>query len=345
MKLNPEIEQQLQKLRSLPDGSPVLSVYLETQPGLALHHGHVSQLMDTLRESRQVLDETEQAAFAEEAERVLAFVREEYVPQGKSLVIFASHDRSLWEVMSLQLALGSRARFAPAPYLVPIDVALEDYPRIAVVLVNQERARFITTILGEIEDESRLADDVPGKQRQGGWAAFKYESDRLQHVREHFANVVEELSALEQRLPYKWLVLGGTEQATSAVKHLLPERLAAKLAGSFNDEQFELDSVIAQQATRIAEQAERAEELSVAREIVDRAMAGGRAALGWDETLQCLSEGRVHLLAVAGSRLNTADADKALAFASSSNARIEVIHGEAEAVLAANNGIGGLLRY
>jgi peptide subunit release factor 1 (eRF1) len=345
VRLDPEIEQRLQRLRRLPKGRSVLSVYLATEPGLALHHGHVSQLMDTLRDLKESLAPNEQERLSVEAERVLSFVRQEYVPHGQTLVIFSSKPRRLWEVLSLQLPLSSQARFSTVPYLTPVDVALEDYPRVAVALVSQERARLMTTILAEIEQEHQIKEHVPGRQRQGGWSAFKYPRDRERHIHEHFVNIAGELQELQKRLPYKWLVIGGTDDATSALTGLLPNFLRTKLAGTFNDELFERDNEIAVQGARLAEGAERGEELKLAEDIRDRAMAGGAAALGWEETLQCLTEGRAHRLAIAGSRLGSGEANKALELASDSGALIEVVHGEAEKVLAPNGGIGALLRY
>ena len=55
MRLDPEVELSIRRLRRLPKGRRVLSVYLETEPGLALHHGYVAQLMDILRDLREAV--------------------------------------------------------------------------------------------------------------------------------------------------------------------------------------------------------------------------------------------------------------------------------------------------
>ena len=345
MRLDPEVRLSIQRLHRLPKGRPVLSVYLETEPGLALHHGHIAQLMDVLRDLRETVAEGDREVLSPEAERVLDFVRQDYVPHGKTLVIFSSRPRRLWEVFSVQLPLRSRARFAAAPYLTPLDLALEDYPRVAVALVNEEKARLMTTVLDEIEAEREIKEHVPGRQRQGGWSAFKYQRDREHHIREHFVHVVGELQDLQKRLPYKWLVIGGTDDATSAVVGLLPKSLRAKLAGTFRDEQFERDSEIARQGSQVAERAERREELSLAQEIRDRSLASGAGAVGPDETLRRLAEGRVHQLAIAASKLGSAEADTMIGLASDTGASVEVVHGEAEGILAPYGGVGAILRY
>jgi peptide subunit release factor 1 (eRF1) len=212
-------------------------------------------------------------------------------------------------------------------------------------LVSEERLRLLTTVLDEIEAEHDFFEHVPGRQRQGGWSAFKYQRDRERHIQENFVRVVAELKQLDKDFPFKWLVIGGAGDATSAVVSLLPKALRGKLAGTFREEQFETDTKVVRQGALLAEKAERGEELRLAEEIRDRAMAGGQAALGWDETLQTLADGRVHRLAIAANSLRSERVDRALDLAAETSAGVEVVRGEAEEVLAPNGGIGALLRY
>jgi peptide subunit release factor 1 (eRF1) len=345
MRIDPEDEVRVRRLRRLRPGRRILSVYLETDPGLALHHGHLPKLMDILSDLRHSTSEVEEYSLSQESERVLSFVRDEYVPHGRTLIIFSSRPRRLWEVMSVQLPMRPLARFAARPYLIPLEVALEDHPHVAVALVGEEKIRLFTTVMDEIETEHHMKDDVPGRQRQGGWAAFKYQRDRERHIHEHFGHVVEELRELQAKLPYKWLVLGGADDATSAVVAQLPRGLKEKLAGTFREELFENETVVAEHAAAVARLAERNEELQLAEKIRDRAFAGGLGTLGWKATIQALEEGRTHRLAIAATKLGSDEADNAFALASDTGAIVEVVHGEGERVLASSDGIGALLRF
>jgi peptide subunit release factor 1 (eRF1) len=231
------------------------------------------------------------------------------------------------------------------PYLLPIDLALEDHPRIAIAQVGEEKTRLLTTVLHEIESERETKEHVPGRQRQGGWSAFRYQRDRERHIQEHFKDVVDDLRGLQKASPYKWLVLSGTDEATTAVAKLLPRSLKAKLAGSFREEHFESSATVAEQAYELAEDAERAEELQLATLILNKANAMAPATLGWDTTLRALAEGRVHQLAIAASELSSAEADRAVELAFESGAQVEVVHDDAAELLASHRGIGALLRY
>jgi peptide subunit release factor 1 (eRF1) len=340
-----EHQDTIERLRRLRSGSPILSVYLQTEPGLALHHGHVAQLMDVLRDLRERTSKDLHEALEKETERVLAFVREDYTPSGRTLIVCSSGPRRLFETVNLQLPLRTLARFAPRPYLIPVDLALEDHPRVAIAHVGQEKTRLLTTVLHEIELERRTTEHVPGRQRQGGWSAFRYQRDRERHIQEHFREVAEELSALQKTAPYKWLVLAGTDEATASVAKLLPRSLKARLAGSFNEEHFESSAKIAARAAELAHEAERAEELQLVTQIHDRTYAQAPATLGWDDTLRALAEGRVHQLVIAAGELNSTEADRAIELVFENGAEVEVVHDNAAEVLAPHRGIGALLRY
>jgi len=333
------------RLRRLRQGQPVLSTYLETEPGLALHHGHVAQLMDVLRDLRERTPEDQQDVLSQETDRVLSFVREEYVPSGRTLLVFSSRPRRLFEALSLQLPLRSHAYLAGRPYLLPIDLALDDHPRVAIAYIGEERTRLLTAVLDEIESERQTTEHVPGRQRQGGWSAFRYQRDRERHIHEHFREVVEELRSLQKASPYKWLVLCGTDEATTSLVKLLPAGLKRKLAGTFNEEPFATSDELVKHALDVAEEAERAEEVDLATRIKDRTYARGAAVLGWDNTLRALAEGRVHQLAISASELASTQADRAVELAFEGGGQVEVVHDDASEVLAPHRGIGALLRY
>ena len=345
MKLKPEDELKIRRLRRFGQGRSVLSVYLQTEPGLALHHGHEAALLDVLRELREKAGDENEADLAVETERVLTFVRDDYVPTGRTLAIFSSRPRRLFETLTLQLPLRTTARIGPKPYVTPLELALEDHPRVAVALVSEEEVRLMTTVLDQIEFERRVKEAIPGRQRQGGWAAFKYQRDRERHIRDHFRHVVRELQELQRELPYERLVVAGTDEATAAMVKLLPGGLKKKLAGTFREEQFGSSAELAQRASLVAADAERAEELQLSEAILDRALAGGTAVLGWEETRRALVLGKVHRLAISGEELGFERADEALDLASASNAQVAVVHGAAEEVLGPYHGIGALLRY
>jgi peptide subunit release factor 1 (eRF1) len=301
--------------------------------------------MDTLRDLREGLSEQQGQQLQEEAERTLGFLRDEWSPSGRTLALFSSSSRDVLEALSLQVALPALARFEGAPYLTPLDAAIEDSARLGVVVIGEREARILTTFLGELTSSDHTRDDVMGKQRQGGWAAFRFEREHAYDVQEHLRHVARAVQEQAAALPFGYLVIGGTGETVSAFRAALSPDLQARVAGTFAAEMFATDQELIDLALPIAEAAERQEEAALVRRIMERAMAGQAAALGWDETLQTLKDGRVHRLALGAANLGTSRGDRALALAWKTGAEVEFVRGEAEALLADNGGVGALLRY
>jgi hypothetical protein len=344
--MNPEEIEHLMSKRKLPPGAPVLTVYLPIVPADSLQQGYEARLMDVLRGPRAGLQESERKTFEIEAGRLLEYVRDAaFRPDGRTLLLETSTPRDLFEAIPLHFDVPGLARFGTQPFFAPLDVALDDYPPVVVAVVDERDARLLLTVLGTSEFEGRIEDDVPPRQRQGGWAAFKYQRDREWHVRQHLQNVAKELDNLYARVPFKRLLIGATPETVSGLTAELSTQVKPLLAGSFRAESFAADSAIIEKALHLAEEAERKEEAALLAEVRDRASSGGNGAIGRDETLQCLAEGRVQTLLMAGGLLGEPDGDLALVQAWDTSAKIEVVRGAAEETLLSLGGLGALLRY
>jgi hypothetical protein len=332
-------------LRSFAADEPVLSVYLPIDPRGVAQGGYAPLLMNLLRDARESIQPGDAEQFEATAAPVLDLVRGDFEPHGRTMVFFSATRGQPIEVLRLQVALPAFVRFGNGPFTMPLEAVFDDDPRIAIVAVDEREARILTSVLSEIEYETRVKDNVPGRQRQGAYSASRYERDRAGHVREHFEHVAQVLGEIDREQPFKRLVIGGAPETVSGMTDALPEGLAGKLAGSFPVQMFATDDEILRAGTAVAETAERREETELVAQIRDLALAGGAASLGWDETLQMLTEGRVHRLAIAFEHLGTERGDRALGLAWGAGSTVEFLHAEAEAGLSEEGGIGALLRY
>lgn len=345
MKLEQADLRRIKTLRQFADDSGVLSVYLPIDPATALHHGYVPQLMDVLQELRDKASKEQRERIQDEAEAVLAYVRGDYTPHGTALAVFSCLPAKLLEAFSFQLPVPALSRFDTHPFLQPVDEWLDDYPAALVALVSHEEARIINIELGEFVDAQHIRSDVPGRQRQGGWAAFKYQRDHEHHIEEHLKRVAAAIKTSAAKHRVEYVVLAGTDEVTHALAGVLPERVRARLAGSFRGEMFASEAELVDRAREVIEKAERARERAVAEQLVELALAGGKAALGTDETLQMLREGRARSLVIAEGAFGTPAGEQAAALAWQNGIELEVVHGVAEAALAPYDGIAAALRY
>lgn len=359
-------------LRAPEDG--VLSVYLDVNPAHMEREGFEATLLDLWKPLRQQVKNTAaETRVEEEIARVNEYVRSWDEPPGRSVAMFSCAPLDAFLPVALEVPVTDGAHFGPRPYLVPLIGALDEYERYCVALVDKERARIFTVWLGEIRDRIEIEDVVPGRSAAGGWSQARYARHREWHVHEHMRHVAERLWSLDRRVRFHRLIVGGPDEALVALKEALPRSLAGKVVGEFAGEMFATDAEIVARVKDIETQIERAGERSLVEEILERAPKGELAALGWDDTLTALVEGRVHRLALVegltaegfecpeghaivreragrcpycGAEMRpTPDlAARAVRLALATGARIEFVRGDA-AELLRPHGAGAILRY
>lgn len=316
----------------------VLSLYLPLTDAPALDRGYIARAKTLLHSL-----ENDQRS-ASDIERVLAYIVE-MKPTGRMVAAFSCAQKDYFEAVHLQVTLPAVASFGEGAYLAPIESAFDNYPLIATVVIGERDARILLSDLAEVTGKVEVSDDVSSRQRQGGWAAFRIERDRAEHVRGHFRHVAHSLTELHATAAFRRLVLAGSPESASGLIEELPGDLRELVAGTAAIGAYETDAAVITEALAVAARAERDAEVALVSEIRERAFGGGKAALGWQETMQTLRDGRVHRLALAETRLASAEAEEAARLAWDSGAELEVLRGEAETLLDDNGGIGALLRY
>jgi len=279
-------------------GARVLSLYLDLDPRRQVVRSYRIVFEDLVKEARERLDKPALKELQSEVERVQAWM-ETQKPRGKGLALFSCTPRELWLPHFLNPRIKDHLAFETEPDTGPLLDFLDEYERYAVALVNKEKARLFTVFMGEVEESDAFKDLVPHKTDQGGWAQGRYQRHHEAHVHWHLKKVVRRLSEVMGRRRFDRLIIGGPEEATSGLRHLLPKALASRLvaivpADVAANERDVLDLTLA-----IEGRAEREAEERVIHELFELAGAGGRAILGPEPTFDALWLGEVMTLVVA----------------------------------------------
>lgn len=367
--------QEIERLAELKDDSGIVSVYLRITPRLMYDRNFpATQFKGALkRTAKRLQREQWQQALDRESEKILNFL-ETWKPRLRSLVIFSSQPSEIWEVIELDVSL---------PTLVDVDATtktglltrlLDEYPRLAVVVVQRDKAVIYLSEQRISEEAAQVTSNVPGQHDQGGWSQGRFERHIEFHVAEHLKKVVEELNILSQSQSFEWLVTGGTDETVKDFLDRLPQSLAMKNIGTFPvDFKHDGEKEILENARRVREQHERKTELQLVQQLFDAAKARGQGALGIRETLKANAENRIRTLLVVdtlaidgwacadcdyldekafdpcpycggqGSKMDIIDPIIEKAFLT--GARVETVYGEARDRLMEAGGIGALLRY
>ena len=320
------------------------------------------------------MTEETRACFEQERARVIDFMRGEFELHGRSLVIFSSQPRALWQTFQLQVPVRTLAWFSERPLVSPLTAILDEHERYAVVLLDKEQARLLSVYLNRVEAQMHIRDDYPGRTATGGWAQARYARHREAHLHRHVLHVTEAIRAEVSRRPFDRLIVGGPDEALSALLSVLPAGLRSRVAGTYTCELFASEQEILDHVRAIEEAAERRGEAELVTRLVDQAKGGGLATLGWEQTLQSLGEGRVHKLfltegatrrgwgcpsghfagptsrkvcPLCGIRIDAVPdlAEWAVERAFDTDASVETVRGEAARQLRKEGSVGALLRY
>jgi peptide chain release factor subunit 1 len=288
-------------------GHPVLSVYLDVDQSRETNRNRKFEvsLSNLLRKLEQGLaDQYEREEFVADAERMTRFVSG-YRPGARSLAIFCDAlEDFLWH-RELDVPLCSEARWSETLYLRPLLETLDEYERYGVILADRAQARLFTVHLGKIEEhgESFAPGDVkifkaPGRDHIRSDMRFQRKAD--QYAYRHSKRVAELAVELAERQGFDRLLLAGPVEATSQLQQLLPKQWQSRIIASL-DLPVESDQQTVLAATlRIAEEAERNDEIRLVEELISgAARAEQRAVTGLDATLRALRLGRIWQLVYA----------------------------------------------
>lgn len=285
----------------------------------------------------------------------------QYRPRGRTLVLFAS--AAQLRAYELPFDLPNAVQYGQ-PYVMPLVWGLDEYEPYLIALVDQEKARFILTYLGEAEVQDALEIGLDeydfGEKslvpRTGKVAAG--DGIRAGQNREAFEDMIDEHRARFYRLvgdrietlltenQARRVIIGGAEESAHAVEDHLPARVKAQVVGvlpsiTLHDSLPDVQGKMLDAALKYERQAE----LEVVNDVIDRAKAGGRGALGRDDVRAALTMQQVDLLIVP---YPIDDDELAVEFANHAlelNSDIELVHGEAAARLRAEGEVAARLYY
>jgi peptide chain release factor subunit 1 len=186
---------------------------------------------------------------------------------------------------------------------------VDNYRRYAILLVGKDSARLFLVHLGEIEEYTEISSaGVPGKHKKGGWFSLSeksYERHTDYHVELHLKDVLKELDSFLSGEYVGRILIGGSEEAVTKVKTMLPQTIAAKIIGTFQAEMFANGKEILERAAPALRSFEEKEEAETIDDLLTRAMKNENAVIGIENVLNAAQEGRIMKLVILQDYTNT----------------------------------------
>jgi len=366
---------------------PVLSVYARTDPRDPANTGHSPAWEIALRNGLRAVAERLEAG--EDRELRLSFrgLRErvedellglEASERGRSVAWFVGADGTDHARLGLQLPVRTdRVVWDARPFVSPLVDVADRGAMTGVVLVGLEHVRLLQIEQGEVTEPERSGYEIElgdwreyggtagGSPERGALGTSQIEAfeARVEKQRARLFDAAAQATARRlDELGWERVALVGQHQVAGPFRAAAPVALAERIV-------TEIDANLGgEDASEVAETLEphldslwRERAGSLAREAAERAAAGGAAALGPDETLATLVEGRAsHLVLDPEADLSAATsepllealggppellAERAVEAAVGSDAQVTALAAEESPELERAGGMLALLRW
>jgi peptide chain release factor subunit 1 len=252
-----------------------------------------------LDEQSPALAHDERAAVARDLERIEAWFGSEFNRDGvRGVAVFSAGLDDLFMPLPLPWPVADEARIAKQLYLAPLVRLVGSGDGALVAYVGRERGDVYRLRAGQLVPLADETASVPGRHDQGGWSQARYERHIETIVDRHLRDVADALDRSVRRLRDVRVVLAGTEETRSAFEGLLAQETRAALVGWVSAEAHVDAPRLLEAARPLLDEWRAGREEELLARWREEAARNGRAATGWEETLQAASDGRVELLLV-----------------------------------------------
>jgi rubrerythrin len=221
--------------------------------------------------------------------------------QARAKAIFACSSRKLWREFDVPPQLPATGLFVNRRFhLKPLAGVLGTQSRLAVAVVDREKARFFDFNLDELREREGMFHPLPRRGRSDGFGGYQgghSERSVNDEVLHHFKTVAARLKEMHERGTFEKLIIGSQETNWYDFEPQLHSYVRQVLLGHFSAEVATISEVqIRDHVQRILAQSQEQHRREVVREVLSQAKSNGRGATGLRRVLRSLEMGEVQIL-------------------------------------------------
>lgn len=278
------------------NGSYYVSLYLNVNPITNPKGDYLIQFKNMMKNASETVEKQVFKKIKEDMERLDNFVFGNKRDFKKGLAILASGDVGLWQEYHLHIPVKSELIVDKTPYVKPLLDIVDNYSRYAVLLVDKEAARIFVIQFGEMVEYGEVhTKDVPGKHKKGGWFSLSqnsYERHTDYHVGLHLKDVIKELESFLKGEHVERIILGGSDDAVSMIKGLLPKSVSDRIIGEFHAGMSENNVDVLKKTEPVLKAHEKKISKQAVDELIIRARKNEKAVMGMPDVLNAVQEGK-----------------------------------------------------
>jgi peptide chain release factor subunit 1 len=259
----------------------------------------ISEAHRILDERKGLMGRDQREGLKRDIERITRWFDDGFDRQGiRGLALFAADLDGLWSVVDLPDPVADQVKIAGELYLAPLARVVGRADGVLVAAVGRERGQVYKLEGGQLVEIADESEEVPGRHDQGGWSQARYERHIDEIVERHWRRVCDTLDRCVRRRHGAHVVLIGAEEMRSDFESILSNEVKACLVGWATAEAHADGQQLLEAASPVLESWWETRETELIDRWREEAAKNGRAATGWEQTLEAVSDGRAELLLV-----------------------------------------------
>jgi peptide chain release factor subunit 1 len=278
------------------------SLHVNLDPRDTPTAGDAQARMNALLNAAEKTDRTDltheqREALKTDFERIARWFDDEFDRDGvRGLAVFAAALDNYWRTVPLPQPLQDNVRVGSYFYLAPLVPLVAHADGTIVAVVGREQGQLYRLRAGRLVEVAEHYDEQPGQHDQGGWSQSRYRRHIEKLVQEHLKGLAEELDRSRRRMQFPKIVLVCGEEMRSEFTDALSNEAREALVGWTQAKSNAGPAELLEAVMPVLEAAETKDEAETIARWREEAGRNGRAASGWEQTLEAASDARVELL-------------------------------------------------
>jgi peptide chain release factor subunit 1 len=278
------------------------TVYLNLDPSDVPTAGDAQTGMNSLLNAAEKTDRTDltheqRGALKKDFERIARWFDVDFDRGGaQGLAVFAAGLDNYWLTLPLPEPVADGVKVGREFHLAPLVPLVARADGTIVAVVGREQGQLYRLRAGRLEEIAQHYDEQPGQHDQGGWSQRNYQRHIEKLVQEHLKGVAEELDRSRRRLQSPKVVLVCSEDMRSEFTEALSREAREALVGWAPAKSSAGPAELLAAVAPVLKKAEAKDESEAIARWREEAGRNGRAASGWEQTLEAASDARVELL-------------------------------------------------
>jgi peptide chain release factor subunit 1 len=279
-----------------------ISLYLDLDPSSTPTAGdaqtRVRSLLDT---AGQIAPRSSSHAAREglkaDLEHIQRYLAEEFNRDGAhGVAVFCAGLDNFWFPLALTDSVPDKVKVGKSFYLAPLVPLVGRGEGALVALIGREQGQLYRLQGGRLAPVADHSEKQPGRHDQGGWSQANYQRHIETLVQSHLRRVADELDRQVRRLRGPRVVIVCSEETKGELEDLLSNEVRRAVVGWTQAPARASPTELLDVSRPVLERWREQEEREAVERWREEAGRNGRAAVGWEQTLEAASDGRVEVL-------------------------------------------------